>query len=249
MLNDNDFKLTLIKALESSANKDFTFGTDSMWEVILTLPSCNLYIEETGLFTYVQWNTYCSILHIQVPIDKQECFIKEKDNILVIAKSIYGKQGDNFLTDIDIGILIEHYEVIDFSSISLTEVIDKAIADAELFMQQGKYDSAFDRIHTAFHGYLRKLLDNKKVAYEESDTLSQLYTKLHTKINAEIGSSAIADLIKTTLRSASGIISSMNDLRNRHSLSHPNDDLLDKREAEMVIALIKTVSDYINKVI
>lgn len=249
MLNDNDFKLTLIKALEGSANRDFTFGTDSMWEVILTLPSCNLYIEETGLFTYVQWNTYCSILHIQVPIDKQECFIKEKDNILGVAKSIYGKQGDNFLTDIDIGILIEHYEVIDFSSISLTEVIDKAIADAELFMQQGKYDSAFDRIHTAFHGYLRKLLDNKKVAYEESDTLSQLYTKLHTKINAEIGSSAIADLIKTTLRSASGIISSMNDLRNRHSLSHPNDDLLDKREAEMVIALIKTVSDYINKVI
>ncbi|MCM1061968.1 MAG: abortive infection family protein, partial [Eubacterium sp.] len=224
-------------------------STNSMWEVILTLPGCNLYIEETGLFTYKQWNTYCSILHIQVPINKHECFIKEKENILGIAESIYGRQGDNLLTDIDIGILIEHYEVIDFSSISLTEVIGKAIADAELFMQQGKYDSALDRIHTAFHGYLRKLLDNKNVSYEESDTLSQLYTKLHTKITAEIGSSAIADLIKTTLRSASGIISSMNDLRNRHSLSHPNDDLLEKREAEMAIALVKTVCDYINKVI
>lgn len=249
MVNDRDFKLTLIKALEKRANSDFTFGTDSMWEVIMTLPSCNLYIEETGLFTRVQWNTYCSILHIQVPISKQECFIREKDNILGIAESIYGRQGDNLLTHIDIGILIEHYEVIDFSAISLTEVIEKAIADAELFMTQGKYDSAFDRVHTAFHGYLRKILDNKKVDYEESDTLSQLYTKLHTKINVEIGSSSIADLIKTTLRSASGIISSMNDLRNRHSLSHPNNNLLDKREAEMVIALIKIVSDYINKVI
>ncbi len=122
-----------------------------------------MYIEETGIFTRREWNTYCSILHIQAPIDKQDSFIKEKDKILDIAESIYGRQGDNYLTNIDIGILIEHYEVIDFSSISLTEVIAKAIADAELLMSQGKYDSAFDRVHTAFHGYLRKVLENRNV--------------------------------------------------------------------------------------
>lgn len=116
-------------------------------------------------------------------------------------------------------------------------------------MSQGKYDSAFDRVHTAFHGYLRKLLDNKQVAYEESDTLSQLYTKLHSKISSDIGETAISDLIRTSLRSASGIISSMNDLRNRHSLSHPNDVLLDKREAELVISLVKVISDYLTLVV
>ena len=112
-------------------------------------------------------------------------------------------------------------------------------------MEQGKYDSAFDRIHTAFHGYLRKVLDNKQVGYEESDTLSQLYTKLHTEVSANIGSTEIAELVKKSLRSASGVI----EMRNRHSLSHTNDDLLQKREAEFAIKLVKDMSDYINSII
>lgn len=248
-MDDTSFKVTLIKALEHKANTSPSFGTDKMWDVIMTLPRCNLYIEETGIFTRREWDTYCSILHIQAPIDKQDSFVKEKDKILDIAESIYGRQGDNYLTNIDIGILIEHYEVIDFSSISLTEVIAKAIADAELLMSQGKYDSAFDRVHTAFHGYLRKVLENRNVLYEESDTLSQLYNKLHVDISANIGSTPIAELMKTSLRSASGIVASINDMRNRHSLSHPNEVLLHNREAEFTIRLIKDLSDYINRVV
>lgn len=248
-MNDKDFKITLIKALEHRANEDWKFGTDTMWEVIMTLPCCNVYIEETGLFTRRQWDTYCSILHIQAPIDKQDSFIAERENVLDIAESIYGRQGDNYLTSVDIGILVEHYDVIDFSSISLTEVISKAIADAELLMEQGKYDSAFDRIHTAFHGYLRKVLDNKQVTYEESDTLSQLYSKLHTEVGENIGSTEIAELVKKSLRSASGAIAAINEMRNRHSLSHPNDDLLQKREAIFAIKLVKDISDYINSII
>ena len=141
--------------------------------------------------------------------------------VLDVAQQLFGRQADQYLTDIDIGILVEHYEIIDFSEISLTQVISKAINDAELLMQQGKYDSAFDRIHTAFHGYLRKVLDNRNVSYEESDTLNQLYNKLHSDI---CNKSLLVPWLfnKTTLRSGSGIISSMNDMRNRHSLSHPN---------------------------
>lgn len=134
-------------------------------------------------------------------------------------------------------------------SITITQVISKAINDAELLMQQGKYDSAFDRIHTAFHGYLRKVLDNRNVSYEESDTLNQLYNKLHSDICNKITPGPMADLIKTTLRSGSGIISSMNDMRNRHSLSHPNSELISNREAKFVIQLVKAISSYINEVI
>lgn len=248
-MNDNDFKITLVKALEHKCEIDTNFKTNEMWSVVMTLPSSNLYIEETAIFTHREWNTYCSILHIQVPIDKQEAFIKEQSKILSVADSIYGRQGDNFLTDIDIGILIEHYEVVDFSNIAISDVIAKAINDAEQFMMVGKYDSAFDRMHTAFHGYLRKILDNKAVKYEESDTLTQLYTKLHDKVATEIGSPEIAELVKKTMRSSSGAIAAINEMRNRHSLSHPNDYIIDKREAEFAIRIIKNISDYINEVI
>lgn len=248
-MDDASFKVTLVKALEHRANVDRLFGTAKMWEVILSLPQCNLFIEETGIFSRREWDTYCSILHIQVPLDKQDSFNTKKDEIFEIAESIYGKQGNNYLTSIDIGILIEHYEVIDFSSLSLTAVISKAISDAELLMAQGRYDSAFDRIHTAFHGYMRKVLDNRSIAYDESDTLSQLYTKLHTDISSRMAPSPIADLLRTTLRSASGIVAAFNDMRNRHSLAHPNNDLLSVREAKLAINLIRIVSDYINSIV
>ena len=45
------------------------------------------------------------------------------------------------------------------------------------------------------------------------------------------------------------MIAAINEMRNRHSLSHPNDDLLKKREAEFAIKLIKDMSDYINDII
>ena len=77
-MNDRSFKVTLIKVLEHRANADWKFGTDKMWGVIMTLPRCNVYIEETGLFTRREWNTYCSILHIQAPMDKQDSFIAER---------------------------------------------------------------------------------------------------------------------------------------------------------------------------
>lgn len=44
-------------------------------------------------------------------------------------------------------------------------------------------------------------------------------------------------------------ILAVNEMRNRHSLIHPNDDLLQKREAEFAVKLIKDVSDYINKIV
>lgn len=248
-MNDKDFKITLVKALENKCENDSGFRTNEMWSVVMTLPSSNLYIEETSIFTRREWNTYCSILHIQVPIERQVAFVKEQKKILEIAESIYGRQEDNLLTDIDIGILIEHYEIVDFSGIAISDVIAKAIADAEQFMTSGKYDSAFDRVHTAFHGYLRKVLDNKSVQYEESDTLTQLYTKLHDKVASEISSSEIAELVKKTMRSSSGAIAAINEMRNKHSLSHPNDYIIGKREAEFAIKIIKDISDYINEVI
>ncbi len=157
-MNDNHFKNTLIKALEQKANTDVNFDTDEIWAIIMALPQCNVYLEETSLYSYEEWNTYCTILHVQAPIEKQSVFMSQTDKILQIAKKMYGRQGDNILTGVDIGILVETYEVIDFSTISLTDVIGKAISDAELLMRQdyrilidGGYADTYDK-------YLRQKL-------------------------------------------------------------------------------------------
>lgn len=138
---------------------------------------------------------------------------------------------------------------VDFSRIAQrTQAIRSAINDATTLMRGGGINSAVDRIHTAFHGYLRQLLDMHQIAYDESDTLSQLYTKLHLFYGANIQPPEVAELIKTAVRSASGVVSSINDIRNRHTIAHPNADLVQTREAAFMIRLINAIVDYLEDV-
>lgn len=39
-MNDLDFKLTLIKALEHNANTQSAFNTEGIWKIISSLPLC-----------------------------------------------------------------------------------------------------------------------------------------------------------------------------------------------------------------
>lgn len=140
-------------------------------------------------------------------------------------------------------------ECVDFETIaSKTQAIGKAIDDANLFIREGKYDSALDRIHSAVHGYVRATLLEHDIEYAESDTLAQLYTKLHRFYEQSIQPPEVAELIKTAIRSASGIISSLNDLRNRHTVSHPNATLIRQREALLMLRLVSALIDYIETV-
>ncbi len=138
---------------------------------------------------------------------------------------------------------------VDFSSISCrTQAINQSINDAKVFMREGFFSSAVDRIHTAFHAYLRDLLDVHGVAYVEGDTLQQLYSKLHKCYETEIEPQEVADLIKTAVRSGSGIVSSISEIRNRHTVSHPNSNLIQQREALLVISMVKCIVDYLEEV-
>ena len=252
---DNEkFKMNLIQLLEKHVTNPSLFNGYSFYsdlsgldEVVSILPRCEIQLNETSSFTRIEWDTYQTILDVKVPFNKYELFESEKNHILTVAKKIYGKQDDNILTHIKIGVLLENSEIADLSILKKTETIEKAIDDAELLMSQGKYDSAIDRIHTAFHGYLKNTLDKLEIEYLEKDTLSKLYHKLHSHNFFE--SEDISELVKTAMKSATGIISSINDFRNRHSLAHPNKALIGKREAELMINLIESLSKYINEIV
>lgn len=59
--------------------------------------------------------------------------------------------------------------------------------------------------------------------------------------------SEVSEKVKTVLRNASGIVSAINELRDNHSLAHPNSILIQEREAMLVIRLINAVVDYIEE--
>lgn len=126
--------------------------------------------------------------------------------------------------------------------------IQKAVEDAEVFIREGRYDSAVDRVHTACHGYLRQVLTEHGVAYGADEGLPSLFAKLHGYYGDSIQPADVAERLKTILRSAGGMINAVNELRNNNTIAHPNGQLIQKREAQLVIRLVNAVVDYIEDV-
>lgn len=138
---------------------------------------------------------------------------------------------------------------IDFSRIvSRSDTIKKAVDDSMIFIREGQYDSAVDRIHTALHGYLRDLLTEHQVVYGNDESLSALFNKLHEFYGNYIQPQDVATRTKTIVRSGAGIINSVNELRNNNTIAHPNGELIQKREAMLVIKLLNAIVDYIEEI-
>lgn len=133
-------------------------------------------------------------------------------------------------------------------SSSESPTIHKAIVNANNCLSSGNYEEAIDRVHTSFHGYLRELLSSHGIEYLEGDTLQQLYKKLHSYYEESIQPKEVASLIKTCLRSATGIVTALNEIRNNHSMAHPNEHLIGKREAKLVIQFIQDIVSYLEDI-
>lgn len=87
-----------------------------------------------------------------------------------------------------------------------------------------------------------------QVVYGNDDSLSALYNKLHDFYGNNIQPQDVATRIKTIVRSGAGIINSVNELRNNNTIAHPNAELIQKREAMLVIRLLNVIVDYIEEI-
>lgn len=138
---------------------------------------------------------------------------------------------------------------VDFSRIaSRSGTVKKAIDDADVFIREGKYDSAVDRVHTAFHGYLRKLLNEHGESNTADDSLPGLFARLHIYYGSAIQPADVGERVKLILRSAGGMVTAVNELRNNNTVAHPNGNLIQKREAQLVIRLVNAIIDYIEDI-
>ncbi|EGQ3137586.1 abortive infection family protein [Staphylococcus pseudintermedius] len=244
MFTNDQFKSLLIKTLERKSSSNYYEGGN---EIVSKMKISEVTLDETDDFTYYKgykkgWNTLCTYLKIRVPFDDLDFFESHKDLITQTASSIYDKQGDNVLVDTILVPLPENYEVINFSQLKISDVVSQAIA----FMSNGEYQRAFDRVHTAFHGYLIEILKKYEITVPRDENLSKLYSRIQQLIEKEIQPTELADIVKTTIRSSNGMISSLNEARNRHSLAHPNTNIIGKREAKLIIGISSTVTDYIS---
>jgi abortive infection Abi-like protein len=127
-----------------------------------------------------------------------------------------------------------------------SEVVERALLDAETLLRTNGPLSAIDRIHTSLHGYLLAICKKAAIQHSKNASITALYKLIrenHVTLK-EIG--ARSQDINQILKSFSAIIDVLNPIRNEASIAHPNETLLGEEEAILVINAARTILHYLN---
>lgn len=126
-----------------------------------------------------------------------------------------------------------------------SETVLEALKDAEVLLKSRGPKSAVDRAHTALHGYLKKLCRDRNEVIPTDPSLTYVFKILREKFpefSAVIPHDAEAKKVFGSIASA---LDSLNTIRNRGTLAHPNEILLDGPEAMLYVNLSRAVLAYI----
>ncbi|OTG78989.1 hypothetical protein B9T33_13575 [Acinetobacter sp. ANC 5054] len=125
----------------------------------------------------------------------------------------------------------------------------EALVEAELLIGQMGATSAYDRTHTALHGFLQTVCDKNQIAYGQLDSITALLPKVNLLIKSKVVDDGRNDKVFEMLRSANAILEKINYLRNNHSMSHPTEELLNEDDAHFAINLTRSIMSYIDNII
>lgn len=128
-----------------------------------------------------------------------------------------------------------------------SDVLQRALSDAATLVgSDGGPISAVDRIHTALHAYLKAVCRSENLEYPEGATITQLFKVVrqgHPRLR-DLGNHS--DTVTRILQSLANVVDSLNPVRNKGSLAHANEHLLDKEDALLAINAARTVFQYID---
>lgn len=130
-----------------------------------------------------------------------------------------------------------------------SEVVERALADAEQLLRTRDAVSAVDRVHTAFHGYLKAIVNQMGLPVDPTASPTQLYKIIRESNPAFVAMASGGDEINKIVRSISGILDAVNTIRNRTSIAHPNDSLIDEIDAMLVINIVRSLLHYIDAIL
>jgi len=127
-----------------------------------------------------------------------------------------------------------------------TETVTQALRDAELLLGNSGPTSAVDRAHTAVHGYLKGLCADRKILVAPDTSLTGFFKVLREQFQEFSGAVAHDAEAKRVFGSISTALDSLNTIRNRGTLAHPNEILLEAAEAMLFINLSRAALTYID---
>jgi hypothetical protein len=141
----------------------------------------------------------------------------------------------------------EEIESVPAPTLKITStVVEHALNDVEALIRQRGPVSGLDRVHTAFHGYLKAVCEDAGLLPEGDPSITDLFKIVRRQHPALHPPPPGAREIESILGPMATIVNALNPLRNRSSVAHPNDDLLEEPEAMLVINAVRTLLHYLN---
>lgn len=129
---------------------------------------------------------------------------------------------------------------------SATDIVRRALDDSDALLRASGPQSAVDRVHTAFHGYLLDLASEAGVTgLPDRPTMGQLFKALRNYHPALAPTGPNADDISRVYQAMATIIDALNPLRNNASVAHPNLTLIAEPEAVLVINTVRSLLSYL----
>lgn len=127
-----------------------------------------------------------------------------------------------------------------------SDAVERLLADCEQLIHSRGPTSGVDRVHTAFHGYLRAVCDQSGIHAEEDAGLTKLFKLIREQHPAFMQRGPRAADIDRILKAMATILDSLNPLRNKATLAHPNDLVLEEAEAMLLINGVRTLLHYLD---
>jgi hypothetical protein len=103
-----------------------------------------------------------------------------------------------------------------------------------------------DRVHTAFHGYLKVVCHGAGLGADDDASITTLFKLLRQTHPAFAKAGPRQADVDKVARAMAMAIDALNPLRNDATLAHPADAVLEQAEAMLVINAVRTLLHYIN---
>jgi hypothetical protein len=132
-------------------------------------------------------------------------------------------------------------------TVSASEVVRRALQDADHLLSTSGAPSAIDRLHTAMHGYLKSTCHDCAISLPDGATLTQAYKALRAHHPALQSLGEHDGEIGRVLGSFASVLDALNTLRNHGSVAHPNEDIVEQAEGELVVNAVRTIFHYLSQ--
>ncbi|OOL14447.1 hypothetical protein BHL37_00700 [Bacillus cereus] len=181
-----------------------------------------------------------------------KCPLTEFEDLLndgIISNSEYGTKArlhEKILKWID---ELKGLDLIELDeSIYDFEFVKEVLDQADTLISNHSYSSAIDRTHTALHSYLKQICNNAGLKFEDSLVdMQAMWSKIRNEHpNFLIDSDEHYKPINQIVNAIMKLLKNINDIRNSQSFSHPNEEIIEEKEAKLVINLTRVVLQYID---